>query len=138
MQDGLIVLILIRSGINTWQVIAVEDHRNGLIHLVKLIKEIRRFLVGPVNSLGIGVDIVFFALSRPLRYVGINKLVIVVEIAIRHMVLHGYQLQELRIVGILLLIQQIDNALIGFAVAHVRGPVNAIGVLQWNLAIKRV
>ena len=54
------------------------------------------------------------------------------------MVLHGNELQELRGLRILLPIEQVKNALIRFAVTHIRRTVDATGMFQWNFAIKRV
>ena len=54
------------------------------------------------------------------------------------MVLHGNELQELRGLRILLPIEQVKNALIRFAVTHIRRTVDATGMFQRNFAIKRV
>ena len=54
------------------------------------------------------------------------------------MVLHGDELQELRGIRILLLVEQVKNTLIRFAVTHIRRTIDTTGMFQRNLAIKRV
>ena len=60
MQNGFIVLVHICRVVDAGQMISIEDNGDWLVHLVELIKEIRRFLVGPVNSFSVGIDIPAF------------------------------------------------------------------------------
>lgn len=135
MQRHLVVRILIGGGIDARQMVAVEDYGNRFVDLIELVEEVGHFLIGVVHALGICVDVVALTVGNVLRRVGLHKLVIVVVVAVWRVVLHGHELQELRLVAILLLIDQIENVLVCLTVAHIRRTVDGAGVRERFFAV---
>ena len=135
MQYQRIVFVRRSSLISTRQMIAIENNGYGLVYSIQLVQEVNCCLIGDVHALGIGVDLSAFVIVQVFCSVGPIELIIGIPVVVSHVILHSDELQELRV---LLFIHLVDNVLVGSRIADVRRIVDSVLVRDCRLAVQRV
>lgn len=135
MQYQRIVFVRRSSLISTRQMIAIENNGYGLVYSIQLVQEVNCCLIGDVHTLGIGVDLSAFVIVQVFCSVGPVELIIGIPVVVSHVILHGDELQELRM---FLFVQLVDDVLVGSRIAGVRRIVDSVLVRDCRLAVQRV
>lgn len=132
MQSKCVVLVFRGGLIGTGQVVSVENHGYGLAHGVQLVQEINGRLIGETHALCIGVDLPALVIIQVFCDICLVKLVVEIPVVIGHVILHGDELQELRV---FLRVQLIDDVLVGSRIIDVRRIVGSVLMRDRWLAV---
>ena len=135
MQYQRIVFVRRSSLISTRQMIAIENNGYRPVYSIQLVQEVNCCLIGDAHTLGIGVDLSAFVIVQVFCSVGPVELIIGVPVVVSHVILHGDELQELRV---FLFVQLVDDVLVGSRIADVRRIVDSVLVRDCRLAVQRV
>lgn len=117
MQSKCVVLVFRGGLIGTGQVVSVENHGYGFVHGIQLVQEVDCCLIGDAHALCIGIDLSAFVIVQVFCDICLVKLVVEIPVVIGHVILHGDELQELRV---FLRVQLIDDVLVGSRIIDVR------------------
>ena len=124
MQRQRVAVISGSRRVDARQMVSVEDHGDRLAELVEFGKEIGGRIIRQRSALLIGFDgLLLVVLQRFVRGGGRLEIVMLVPLVVRHVVLHGDDLQELVGLGFLHLFQR---ALVGGLVGDVRRVVELV------------
>lgn len=135
MQSKCVVLVFRGGLIGTGQVVSVENHGYGFVHGIQLVQEVDCCLIGDAHALCIGIDLSAFVIVQVFCDICLVKLVVEIPVVIGHVILHGDELQELRV---FLRVQLIDDVLVGSRIIDVRRIVGSVLMRDRWLAVQRV
>jgi len=132
MQSKCVVLVFRGGLIGTGQVVSVENHGYGFVHGIQLVQEVDCCLIGDAHALCIGIDLSAFVIVQVFCDICLFELVVEVPVVIGHVILHGDELQELRV---FLRVQLIDDVLVGSRIIDVRRIVGSVLMRDRWLAV---
>ena len=87
--------------------VTVEYYGYGFVHGIQLVQEVDCCLIGDAHALCIGIDLSAFVIILVFGDIRLFELVVEEQVDIGHVILHGDELQELRVILFVLLVDDV-------------------------------